>query len=150
MPEAGAERRLARLIAKYSPEVAAVARLALKKMQARFPGAVRMVYDNYNALVIGFGPTERASDALFSIALYPKWVNLFFLKGASLPDPGGLLKGSGSRVRSIRLTSAATLDAPAVCALMAHALEASQPFGPWTSGRLIIRSVSSKQRARRS
>jgi len=38
-----------------------------------------MVYDNYNALVIAFSPNERPSDAIFSIALYPHWVNLFFL-----------------------------------------------------------------------
>jgi hypothetical protein len=150
MGEAGAERQLARSIAKYSPEVAAVARMALRKMQARLPGAVRMVYDNYNALVIGFGPSDRASDAVFSIALYPKWVNLFFLNGAGLPDPHGLLKGSGSRVRSIRLETAATLDAPAVRVLMARAIERSGPFGPKRAGRLILRSVSAKQRPRRA
>lgn len=150
MTEVGAERQLARSMAKYSPEVSAVARAALKKMQARLPGAVQIVYDNYNALVIGFGPSERASEAVFSIALYPKWVNLFFLNGAGLPDPDRLLKGSGSRVRSIRLETAAMLDAPAVRALMAHAIEKSEPFGPKCAGRLIVRSVSAKQRPRRA
>jgi hypothetical protein len=36
-----------------------------------------LVYDNYNALAIGFGQTERVSDVIFSIAVYPRWVGLF-------------------------------------------------------------------------
>jgi hypothetical protein len=35
-------------------------------------GAIELVYDNYNALVIGYGPTERASDALIFLAVYPR------------------------------------------------------------------------------
>lgn len=74
-------------------------------MRERIPSAVRIVYDNYNALVVGFGPSERASEVAMSIAVYPKWV---------LPHPKKLLKGSGSRVRSIVQQSADDLDQPAV------------------------------------
>ena len=81
----------------------ALAKAVLKKMRARLPGAVELVYDNYNALVIGFGPNERASDAVFSIALYPKWINLFFLYGAMLEDPKEILRGSGKQVRRLLL-----------------------------------------------
>jgi predicted RNase H-like HicB family nuclease len=56
-----AENQLAGFIAKYSPEIGTVAYEVLAKMRELTPGAVEMVYDNYNALVIGFGPTERAS-----------------------------------------------------------------------------------------
>lgn len=142
-------QQLAGFIDKYSPEVAAVARAALAKLRARLPGAVQFVYDNYNALVIGFGPTERASDAVFSIAVYPRWVNLFFLNGAGLHDPSRLLRGSGSRVRSIRLDTASALDAPAVRALMAEAIEASKPFSRGKTGRMVIKSVAPRQRPRR-
>jgi hypothetical protein len=113
------------------------------------PGAVELVYDNYNALAIGFGPTERASDAIVSIALYPRWVSLFFLNGAGLPDPESLLVGSGTRVRSIRLRAAADLDQSAVRNLIAAAVYGAAKPWPAGSSRLIIRSVSSKQRPRR-
>ena len=119
------EAQFAEFMAKYTPEIGALAKAALKKMRARLPGAIEMVYDNYNALVIGFGPTERASEAIFSIALYPRWVTLFFLNGKGLPDPQKLLKGSGARVRHIVLEDAAALDKPAVQALMRVALERS-------------------------
>ena len=95
---------------------------ARARLRRRMPGAHELVYDNYNALVIGFGPTERASDAVFSLALYPRWVTLFFLFGATLPDPLGLLKGSGKQVRSIRLETASIVDTPGVGALLDAAL----------------------------
>ena len=75
------------LLDKYTPEVAAAARDCLKKMRARLPGATQLVYDTYNALGIGFGPSEKASEAIFSIVLYPRYVTLFFLQGVHLPDP---------------------------------------------------------------
>src|SRR3989304_4529690 len=103
---------MGRFLAKYAPGVRDLGREAVAKLRARFPGAVVLVYDNYNALAIGFGPTERVSDAVFSIALYPRWVSLFFLQGADLPDPGGLLKGGGKRVRHLVLEAAETLDTP--------------------------------------
>ena len=143
------QSRLAGFIAKYDPKVARVARQALGKMRKLLPGAVELVYDNYNALAIGFGPTERASDAIFSIAVYPRWVSLFFLQGATLSDPKKLLKGSGTRVRHIVLESA-TLDKPAVRALMAQALrKARKPLDSGGRRRLVIKAVSAKQRPRR-
>src|SRR5215831_12429855 len=107
-------QQLTACLSKYTPEVRRVARSALAKMRKRVPGGVEFVYDNYNALVIGFGPTEQPSDAILSLALYPRYVTLFFLFGAELIDRDNLLRGSGARVRSIRLERAATLDEPAV------------------------------------
>ena len=150
MKDKSPKTQLADFIAKYTPEVGALAQAALKKMRARLPGAVELVYDNYNALVIGFGPTERTSDAIFSIALYPRWVNLFFLQGASLPDPKKLLQGSGKIVRYIVLKDAADLDKPAVKALMTCALKRStKPLESAMPGRIVIKSISAKQRPRR-
>src|ERR1035437_9803573 len=103
------ERQLDGFLDKYTPAIATLARACLAQMQARLPGAVLLVYDNYNALAIGFGPSERASEAVFSIALYPRWVTLFFLQGAGLADPRQLLKGKGKVVRHIVLSSAGIL-----------------------------------------
>jgi hypothetical protein len=144
------ESQLDACLDKYTPAIATLARACLAKMRARLPGAVQLVYDNYNALAIGFGPSERASEAVFSIALYPRWVTLFFLQGAGLPDPRRILKGSGKVVRHIVLASAADLDQPAIQDLMAQALERAEAgLDPAAPGRLVIRSVSARQRPRR-
>jgi len=146
----GAETQLDGFLAKYTPEIAGLAKAALIKMRKRLPGAVEMVYDNYNALVIGFCPGERPSEAIFSIALYPRWINLFFAQGKGLSDPEKRLKGSGTRVRSLVLESAATLDDPAVENLIAEALErAVVPIDPTRKRKLMIRAIAAKQRPRR-
>lgn len=143
--------QLGGFIAKYSPEVASVARAALVKMRRFVPGAVELVYDNYNALAIGFGPSERASEAVVSIAVFPRWVSLFFLQGGpQLPDANGLLKGAGKRARHIVLESAKDLDKPAIRSLIREALvRASVPIDRAGRGRIVVKSVSSKQRPRR-
>jgi hypothetical protein len=144
------KQQLETFIAKYSADVAALARAALAKMRRRLPGALELVYDNYNALAIGFSPTERTSDAIFSIAVWPRWVSLFFLQAAGLPDPDRLLKGSGKVARHIVLDNAADLDKPAVRALIAAALDRARwPLAGRGRGRIVIKSVSAKQRPRR-
>jgi hypothetical protein len=136
---------------KFTPDVAAQARAALRKMRARLPGAIELIYDNFNALAIGFGPTERASDAIFSIALFPRWVSLFFLmNGARLRDPAGCLEGGGKQARHIKLKDPALLDSLAVQELIAQALELSEKkIDSSQPRRLIIKSISATQRPRR-
>ena len=138
-------------LAKYTPGMAAEARAALARLRRLVPGAVQLVYDNYNALVVGFCPSERASEAVVSLAVQPRRVNLCFLQGGpQLPDPDNLLKGSGSIARHIPLESARDLDKPAVRALVNVALaRAMVPIDTSGRGRLIIRSISAKQRPRR-
>ena len=127
------ERQLAEFIDKYTPAIADHVRASRARLRVLFPRGFELAYDNYNALVFGFGPTERASDAVLSLAAYPRWVTLFFLKGATLADPGKHLKGSGSRVRSIVLAAPAELDTPLVRGFIDQA----------------VRPVSAKQRQRR-
>ncbi len=146
-----AEAQLDRFLAKFTPEIEDTAREVLRKMRNRLPGAIELVYDNYNALAIGFSPTDRASDAIFSIALYPRWVSLFFLlSGTRLRDPACYLRGTGNQVRHIVLETTAMLDDPAVKDLMAQALElAPKQIDPRQPRRLMIKSISAKQRPRR-
>ncbi len=150
MDERSPEQQLDEFIAKYTPAIGDVARGALTKMRARLPGAIELVYDNYNALAIGFSATEKTSDVIASITLYLRWVSLFFMYGAVLPDPHKLLKGSSKQVRHIVLKDASTLDEPAVQSLLAAAMEAAdKPLDRAATNRIIIKSISAQQRARR-
>jgi hypothetical protein len=131
---------LDRIIAKQRPEMAKLVKAVLAKLRPRFPGAVELVYDKKRGMVLGFCPDERASNAINSIAVYTKWINLYFFEGNTLPDPDGLLQGEGSIVRHIRLTSADDLDRPAIKALMAEALKrADPPLNQKAKRRVIIR-----------
>jgi len=143
-------QQLNRFLAKYTPQIAAQGRRVLAKMRKRLPGATEMVYDNYNGLVIGFGPTEKPSLAIFSILLMPDHVTLCFLQGASIPDPNRRLKGGGNLVRHVRLAPPSVLDDPEVVELMNTALyRAKVSIDPRAKHKLIIKSISAKQRPRR-
>jgi len=143
--------QLAGFLAKYTPAMAKEGRAALTRVRKLVPGAVQLVYDNWNGLVVGFGPTERPSEAVVSILILPDHVSLCFIQDApDLPDPEHLLQGSGNVVRHIKLASARDLDKPAIRALVKAAVSRSDvPFDPRSRGKLVIRSISKKQRPRR-
>jgi hypothetical protein len=150
MAELTPQKQLDGFLDKYTTEVADQARACLKILRARMPGATQLVYDNYNALAIGFGPSEKVSDAIFSLALYPKYVRLFFLQGTKVPDPNKILEGSGNSVRSIQLSSPSDLNRADVREVMEAALESARvPMDSKGRGKLVIRSISAKQRPRR-
>ena len=133
-----AARQWAAFLSKYDPAIAARAKAAVARLRKYVPGAVELVYDNYNALVVGFGPSERTSEAVLSVALYPRWVTLFFLQGA------------GTRVRHVILSDVAILDEPAVRGLIRQAIAtAPRPIDARARRRMVIRAVSAKQRPRR-
>jgi hypothetical protein len=150
MDAADTEARVEGFIVRFSEEIAAEIRGARAIMRARLPGALELVYDNYNALAIGYGPTERPSDIIFSIAAYPRWISLFLVGGPSLDDPTRLLKGEGARVRHLVLDTAARLHDPDVVALMEQGLaKARIKLDPAQGSRTIVKSVSARQRPRR-
>jgi hypothetical protein len=145
------ESELDGFIAKFNPEMQTLIRGCRERMQARFPHAYQLVYDNYNFFVIGFGPTPRASDAIFSLAAFARGINLCFVQRApELPDPTAILRGTGKVVRNVALASADDLDRADVSALIEAALGLSTiPIDSCDEGVLIIKSVSAKQRPRR-
>lgn len=150
MADPSPKQQLDGFIAKFEPKIASQTKKVLAAMRKRLPGMLELVYDNYNALAVGFGPTERASDVVFSIAVYPRWISLFLFQGTKLKDPTKRLKGAGAKARHIVLTEGAkTLADPDVAALMTQALKLSPPPSPGQKHRLIIKSISAKQRPRR-
>lgn len=147
---ASAGKQLATFIAKFDPKVAKHIRACRIEVRKLLPGAIELVYDNYNFFVIGYGPTARASDAILSIAAAANGVGLSFLHGASLPDPKKLLLGSGKQNRFIRLPTTEPLRSPDVLNLINAAVaQAKTPLPSTGGGDTVIKSISKKQRPRR-
>ena len=145
-----AEQQLAAFIAKFDPANQTLIKSVRAAMRKRFPTAHELVYDNYNFFVIGYSPTERPSDAVFSIAAAANGVSLCFIRGAKLPDPHGMLSGAGKQTRFLKLPAAAVLAQPEVEQLMELALaQSASPLAPTGRGKLVIRSVSATQRPRK-
>ena len=147
MPQASA---ISEFLAKYTPEIAAQLCAAREQLTEHFPHGFELVYDNYNALVFAFAATERATDAIVSVAGYPKWVTLFFAKATSLEDPHHILEGSGTQFRGVRLQPISKLYEPEVQALILCAKAAAgSSLAAAPQLTTIIKSVSAKQRPRK-
>ena len=145
-----AKEQLTSFIDKFDPKDQKLIRAVRTALRKRFPTANELVYDNYNFFVVGYCSTERPSDCIVSIAAGGNGVGLSFYRGATLPDPHQILIGSGSQNRFIRIESAETLARPEVEALIAAAVAQNKtPIASTEKGRLIIRSISAKQRPRR-
>lgn len=142
------EKQLAEFIAKYDAPIQKLVRAARAKMRQRIPGAVELIYDNYNTLAIGYGPNEQTSKAIISLAVYPRWVNLYFLHGASLRDPTGVLQGAGRQGRFVRLECATDIDLPEISTIIDSAVNLSTVPFTQKKGYTLIKSVSEQQRPR--
>jgi hypothetical protein len=143
-----AKAQLEAFIDNFDPAIAALARKAIAYMRKRLPGALVTIYDNYNALGVGFGPEGK--KAVLSVVLYPSLVRFFFLRGAGLDDPHRLMEGKGSTVRSIRLTDMALLKNERVDALITAAvLHAGWRLDPKGKGHMEVRMALKDTRPRR-
>ena len=137
-------------IAKFDPAIAKLIRSCRSIIRKKYPTAIELVYDNYNALAIGYCSTEKTSDCVFSLAAYARGLNLYFMYGRSLPDPDGLLEGNGTQGAFIRLPTSDTLSEPKVVNLIERAVKRHRPSFPVAGGGYtIVKSISAKQRPRR-
>jgi hypothetical protein len=145
-----AEKQLQGFIEKFEPKHQALIRAMRKALRKQMPSANELVWDNYNFFVVAYSATERPSDSIVSIAAAANGVGLSFYRGATLPDPQQILLGSGVQNRFLRFESAKTLLVPDVDALINAAIaQAKTPFPTKGKGKLIIRSISAKQKPRR-
>jgi hypothetical protein len=150
MASLSVEGRIATFLAKYTPAIAAQLADARARLRGAFPRGFELVFDNYNALVFAISPTDQSGDAFISVAGYPRWVTLFFLHGAELRDPKGLLEGAGKQVRNIRLHDPAQLETSEVKALIAQALRPHRAaFRAAPALTTLVKTVVARQRARR-
>ena len=95
--QANPKAQLSAFLSRFPPEIVALANRCLPKLRRAFAGSYELVYDYSNSLVVAFGVTERGYEAIVAMAIFPRGVRLYFDK--SLPDPKGLLEGSGANVR---------------------------------------------------
>jgi hypothetical protein len=147
-----AETQLASFFAKYEPKMAKLGRALRAKLRARLPGLFEIVYvyENQNSLVISYSPTEHGYDGLFSIALYPDRLQLYFAHGAKLSkaDPNKLLQGKGT-VRHVVLNAADDFDRAEIEVLIVAALKlAKLRLDAGAKGSVIIKAEAQKQRAK--
>jgi hypothetical protein len=147
------ETQLAGYFAKYGPAMAKLGKALRAKLRARLPGLFEIVYmyENQNALVMAYSPTERGFEAVCSISVYPDVVRLGFGRGAELAksDPKKLLQGQGKTARYVALNAVADFDRAEIEALIVATVKlAKLRLDPDAQGAMIVKAEAQKQRAR--
>jgi hypothetical protein len=68
-----------------------------------YPTANELIYDNYNALAIGWSPTDRVGHTFCNIAVWRTGKNIHFgfYWGSEIADPEKKLIGKGNQYRYI-------------------------------------------------
>jgi hypothetical protein len=146
-----ASAALRSFIAKFSPEHQRIIRAARRELRRRMPSANELVYDNYNFFVVGYCASERPSDCIVSLVGAANGIGLSFYYGTKVSDPHGLLLGSGSQNRFIRLSSAEVLSRKEVKELIASAIAVARtPLPLKGRGRVIVRVALKKHKPRRA
>jgi hypothetical protein len=80
---------------------------------------MRQCGDDVRELLHDYHPTVCVEDAAFAyVNVFRDHVNVGFFHGAFLPDPAGLLEGTGKRMRHVKLRPGTAVDAAAVGALI--------------------------------
>ncbi|MDR7271393.1 hypothetical protein J2X20_004061 [Pelomonas saccharophila] len=83
---------------------------------------MRACDDDVRELLHDGHPTACAGDAAFGyVNAFTAHVNVGFFKGAELPDPAGLLQGTGKAMRHVKLRPGEPVDENALRALIAAA-----------------------------
>ncbi len=90
-------------LASHTPEVQTAARALEAIIRAEVPDVV-VQYDPGNGL-LAFGRSMRMGDLLFALIPHGGWVNLQLADGALLPNPDGLIEGTGKKIRHIKVRS---------------------------------------------
>jgi hypothetical protein len=118
------ETTVEEFLASYSPEVQALALQTRELVLEVIPKALEMVDPPSRIIAYGFSP--KYADLVCAIAPYQSYVNLIFSKGTELPDPQGLLTGTGKRARHVRIDTAEAVKRPSLRSLIKTAADLTQ------------------------
>jgi len=97
---------------------------ALGAIARRWFEVVRRCGDDVRELIHDGAPTACVGDAAFAyVGAYTAHVNVGFFRGVELPDPDGLLEGTGKRMRHVKLEPETEVDGMALTRLVERAYE---------------------------
>lgn len=92
-----------------SQEVKAIAEKLRDTIVEMYPQVVEVPWPRQRIVGYGVGP-KKMSEHFCYIGVQSAHVNLGFYYGADLPDPEGLLEGSGKKLRHIKVRKLEQID----------------------------------------
>lgn len=112
---------LAAFLASYPPDVRSMAHGARSLILEVMPNTIELIDPSAN--LIAYGLDRGYKGLICGITLFMAHINIMLAQGASLPDPLGLLQGTGKLARHIKVTQLADLNNPGARALLQNAYQ---------------------------
>ena len=109
-------------LASHTPMVQAAARALEAVIRAEVADVI-VEYDPGNGL-LAFGTSMKMRDLLFALIPHAGWVNLQLAHGALLPNPDGLIEGTGKKIRHVKVGSAEMAQDSRIRAIIRAEIEA--------------------------
>ena len=109
-------------LAPFPPQTQALAQQVRQLIKETCPHLKETVRPGRNAITYEAG--ERMSEWLLYISPFKGHVNLGFFTGTSLPDPQGLLQGTGKSLRHVKIKQLEDVQNPALRELLRAAAQA--------------------------
>ena len=111
-----------------------------------YPHCNELIYDNYNALGLGWSLTNRLLHTFCSIAVYENYLHFGFYWGSQISDPDKILLGKGNQYRYIKIENKADFPAAYITMLLKEAYAISlakmDNQSQVMKGRTITKSIS--------
>jgi hypothetical protein len=108
----------------YNSEIREIALKARALILELAPDVIEQIDTSDKLVAYGYG--LKMGDTLCTIAPYKSWVNMGFYRGLELPDPAGLLTGTGKLHRHVKLKTLAEVETPALRELLLAAITAKK------------------------
>jgi hypothetical protein len=116
------------LLAGHSPTIRATTERLRQLVREMAPQANETV--DLPDHLLAYGWTDRMRDLVFAIAPHTAHVNLQLADGATLPDPGAFVEGTGKRIRHVKCRSVADAERAEIRTLIEAQIQArSAPAG---------------------
>lgn len=97
---------LTKFLQPFSKEIQELAMWLREFIWDLYPNTNELIYDNYNAVAVGWSPTDRVGHTFCSIAVGSnKYVHFGFYRGSQIADPEKMLLGKGNQYRYITVSN---------------------------------------------
>jgi hypothetical protein len=109
-------------LSKYSPEVTGLALALRASLLKQLPDVTEQL--DLPAKMVAYCYGQKYAEMICVIIPSKKGLKLGFYKGTELPDPAGMLEGTGKISRYMQIKSKEQIDSPALKDLLSAAMDA--------------------------
>jgi len=143
---------LLKFLAPFSEDIREIVFWLREFIWNSYPDANELIYDNYNAVAVGWSPSDKVGDTFCSIAVGRSSYNIHFgfYWGSKIEDPDKILLGKGNQYRYVLVKNKNSFPETYIKKLMEDAYNYSlsnmKNKEQIISGATITKSISDTKR----